>query len=82
MNIKELLDKAVELQGERTALEKKNKALQAKVNKLEKQLRIGVVSQQRELLLAYDDWHFLNEQYHSLSREEIVDKYLEANNCG
>ena len=40
MNTKELLDKAVELQGERTALEKKNKALQAKVKKLEEQLTL------------------------------------------
>ena len=44
MNTKELLDKAVELQCERTALEKKNKALQAKVKKLEKQLTITYVS--------------------------------------
>ncbi len=50
------------------------------INKL-KNLLLHNVIQQRELLLAYDDWHFKNEQYHSLSREEIIDNYLKANNC-
>jgi len=45
-----------------------------------KQCDIPIVSQQRELLLDYDDWHYENKQYHSLSREQIVDKYLQPNN--
>ena len=53
MNTKELLDKAVELQGERTALEKKNKVLQAKVKKLEKQLLLyGVVKRTLDRKIA------------------------------
>ena len=64
MNTKELLDKAVELQVERTVLEKKNKVLQAKVKKLEKQLILHGVSQQRELLICVNkgNWGCLTEQ--------------------
>ena len=44
-----------------------------------KQLRIGIVSQQRELLLAYH--RYLTEEL-SLDLNEIwVDEHLKANNC-
>ena len=45
-----------------------------------KQLIITDVSQQRELLLAYED--YLNEYHTKEDRIKQVDKYLKANNCG
>ena len=38
------------------------------------------VSQQRELLLAYED--YLNEYHTKEDRIKQVNKYLKANNCG
>lgn len=45
---------------------------------LEEQLRIGVVSQQRELLLAYEEW--LNEYPTKKEMLKQVDKYLKSVN--
>ena len=45
-----------------------------------KQLILSGVSQQRELLLAYED--YLNEYHTKEDRIKQVDKYLKANNCG
>ena len=45
-----------------------------------KQLHIPVVSQQRELLLAYED--YLNEYHTKKDRIKQVEKYLKDNNCG
>jgi hypothetical protein len=45
-----------------------------------KQLTLTDVSQQRELLLAYED--YLNEYHTKEDRIKQVDKYLKANNCG
>jgi hypothetical protein len=45
-----------------------------------KQLTLTDVSQQRELLLAYED--YLNEYHTKEDRIKQVEKYLKANNCG
>ena len=47
---------------------------------LVKNLSLSGVSQQRELLLAYED--YLNEYHTKEDRIKQVDKYLKANNCG
>lgn len=47
---------------------------------IDKQLALCSVSQQRELLLAYED--YLNEYHTKEDRIKQVDKYLKANNCG
>ena len=47
---------------------------------LEAKLALTDVSQQRELLLAYED--YLNEYHTKEDRIKQVDKYLKANNCG
>ena len=49
------------------------------ISKLEL-LIIANVSQQRELLIAYED--YLNEYHTKEDRIKQVDKYLKANNCG
>ena len=47
---------------------------------IDQALILPVVSQQRELLLAYED--YLNEYHTKEDRIKQVDKYLKANNCG
>ena len=47
---------------------------------VQEQLALTDVSQQRELLLAYED--YLNEYHTKEDRIKQVDKYLKANNCG
>ena len=47
---------------------------------IDQSLILPVVSQQRELLLAYED--YLNEYHTKEDRIKQVDKYLKANNCG
>ena len=47
---------------------------------MHEQLRLYIVSQHRELLLAYED--YLNEYHTKEDRIKQVDKYLKANNCG
>jgi hypothetical protein len=46
---------------------------------VQEQLALTDVSQQRELLLAYED--YLNEYHTKEDRIKQVDKYLKANNC-
>lgn len=47
-----------------------------------KQLRIGIVSQQRELLLAFfDELDELPMGLMHYDREKVVEKFI-ANNCG
>ena len=40
------------------------------------------VSQQRELLLAYEEWRCENPDKLGYEAEQYVDWYIKANNCG
>jgi hypothetical protein len=53
------------------------------VDWLEKQLRIGGVSQQRELLIAYEKNHYTPQEWALASKQciEDIDNFL-AINCG
>ena len=72
-----------ELQEELTAIKAINQKLQLEKNALEEQLTLTDVSQQRELLLAFEEYccklEYLTPNYEML--EKHINSFL-PNNCG
>lgn len=72
-----------ELQEELTAIKAINQKLQLEKNALEEQLTLTDVSQQRELLLAWEEQKYFDFDW-AKNKERVtakIDKYLD-NNCG
>jgi len=63
-------------------LQEKNEELQVELEITKEQLILSVVSQQRELLLAFADYSdYRNDKSQYIARY-MIDDFLEANNCG